>query len=119
MKTEGRDGRTKVFPQRIGGGLALLSNTDGLLAGIVPLWIRPALAAPTTGGEPGETVYGSDVVMRAVPAPKTDDGRPKGTPGHGGILVPRRGASPPGNSQMYRGGGDIRGCSSPPFVLSQ
>ena len=78
-----------MFPQRrIGGGLALLAITDVLLAGIVPLWIRPALAAPTTGGKPGETVYGSDVVMKAVPGPEqTMEGR-KVLPGHGGFCLP-------------------------------
>ncbi len=78
-----------MFQQRrIGGGLALHAITDLLLACIVPLWIRPALAAPTTGGKPGETVYGSDVVMNAVPGPEqTMEGR-KVLPGHGGFCLP-------------------------------
>lgn len=77
-----------MFPQRIGVGIALLAITGVLLTGVAAMWTGPALAAPTIGVNPGETVYGSDVVMKAVPGPEqTMEGR-KALPGHGGFLAP-------------------------------
>lgn len=77
-----------MFPQRRCVGFTLLAITGVLLMGVVAVWTGSVFAAPTTGGNPGETVYGSDVVMQAVVGPEqTMEGR-KALPGHGGFCLP-------------------------------